>query len=583
MVARRRFWLVSLSLAAACSSSSPTPNAQPAPAAPHAPQAKAAPAEPGPADRAAGRGAGAAPAPALPQPDFLRLIPADTPFLFAALSPLPAGYAAREYVSRLAAYEKVLPAVERLRRERPRELRRLDFLVRLEIAVLAELGGTASAARLAAIGLDPATVGALYGLGMNPVVRIRLSDPARFAAALDRMAARLQPIERAALGKQRYYAARDETVLWIVAVAGRDLVVALIPPAQRSLWLPLILGQRAPARSLAGDRRLDQLAADYGLSPAGLGYAQVSGMAAALGASLPSPCREELVQLAGAVPRIAVGLTSASAAQMRARSAVELRPDIAVSLTGLRGEVPGLAPPGGAPAALQVAAGVDVNALVTWLKRSLARVAARPFRCPSLAWINDLARTQAATLRQAAGALASVRGASLSVRDIEGLATGSADIFILFGSDQPGDVLKRLTRALGVTAPRLSPGDPPVELASALGGAFGRVHVALAPRALGLSLGAESDELAGVLALAPVADPPLLQLRIDPQAIAPILGLAGGGDPRIAALDPELARNLAEIEQRDVERYDEVSLTVRATPRGLDIELDGRYAAPTDD
>ncbi len=159
--------------------------------------------------------------PALPQPDYLKYIPADTPFLFAALGPLPADYAAREYVSRLAAYERVRPAVERLRKRRPKEMRRLGFLVRLQVALLGELGGTVSPEKLAAIGMNPSTVGVLYGLGMNPVVRIRLSDPARFAAVLDRMARRLQPIERAALGSQRYYAARDDAVLWIVAVAGQ--------------------------------------------------------------------------------------------------------------------------------------------------------------------------------------------------------------------------------------------------------------------------------------------------------------------------------------------------------------------------
>ncbi|HKE13877.1 MAG TPA: hypothetical protein VKB80_03355, partial [Kofleriaceae bacterium] len=330
MFARRWCWPILLSLAAACSSS-PAPQAQPTQAGQAAPPGARLSSPQSPSGRAAA---------ALPRPDFLRLIPADTPYLFAALAPVPAGYAAREYVSRLAAYEKVLPAVERLRRQRPAEMKRFPFLVRLQLALLAELGGKATPEKLAAIGLDPATTGALYGLGMNPVVRIRLSNPARFAAALDHMAPRLQPVERAALGGQRYYVARDEAMSWIAAVAGRDLVVALIPPAQRTLWLPLVFGQRAPQRSLAGGGELDQLAADYGLSPAGIGYADVAGMAAALGATMPAPCRAELVQLATAIPRVAVGLTSASGDEVRARSAVEMRADLAVALTALRGEVP---------------------------------------------------------------------------------------------------------------------------------------------------------------------------------------------------------------------------------------------------
>jgi len=562
MSARRPPWPILLSLAAACSSSSPAPRAEPAQTSPAL------------AEQAAARRE----VPALPQPDYLRLIPADTPYLFAALSPLPADYAAREYVSRLAAYERVRPAVERLRKRRPKEMRRLGFLVRLQVALLGEMGGSVSAEKLAAIGLNPSTVGVLYGLGMNPVVRIRLSDPARFAAVLGRMTRQLQPIERGALGRQRYYAARDDAVLWIVAVAGRDLVVALIPPAQRALWLPLILGARAPERSLAGDRRLDVLAAEYGLSSAGVGYADMKAIAASLGAALPAPCRDELVEVAGAIPRVAVGLTGASAEQMRARSAVEMRADVAGALSGLRGEVPGSGAPAGA-AAIELSAGVNLPALVSWLNGSLGRISARPFRCPSLDWVNELAREQVATLRHAASSLGGVRGASFSVRAIEGLASGSADIFVLFGSDRPADVLARLTRTLGVPAPQLSPGDPPVELASALGGAFGRVHVALTPRALGLSLGADSGELAGLLAAGTVDNPPLLDFRLDPQSVLPLIRLTStGGDPRIASIDPDLARDLADIDLRSLQRYDDLRITVRATPRGLDVEMAGKYA-----
>jgi hypothetical protein len=172
-----------------------------------------------------------------------------------------------------------------------------------------------------------------------------------------------------------------------------------------------------------------------------------------------------------------------------------------------------------------------------------------------------------------------VRGASLSVRDIAGLATGSADVFLLLGSDRPGQVLRRVAGALGVGAPRLKPGDPPTELPSALGGAFGVVHVALAPRALGLSLGAESSELASLLSAAAADHPPLFAIHLDPQALAPVLRLGGtAGDPRIAAVAPALARNLAELELAAFERFDQLRIIARATPRGLDIDFDASYA-----
>ncbi|HWM87804.1 MAG TPA: hypothetical protein VNO33_18245 [Kofleriaceae bacterium] len=557
----RRWLLATVTLAVACSSS---PAPRPEPTQTVEAQAPA----PAPVTRAA---------PALPKPDFLELIPADTPFFFAALAPLPAGYAAREYLSRLAAYEKVRPAIERLRQKRPREMKRLGFLVRLQISLLAELGGAVSPEKLASIGLDPSTTGALYGLGMNPVVRIRLSDPKRFAAALDRMAGRLKPIARGELGGQRYYAAREDAVLWIIAVAGRDLVIALLPPAQRAAWLPLLFGQRRPERSLAGDNRLAELAAAHGLSPVGLGYADIGAMAGGLGGPMAAPCHEELKQLAASVPRIAVGLTAASATEMRAHSVVETSPDVARALMSLGGELPASAATAAA-APFEITAGVDMGALITWLSGSFGRIAASPFRCPALDWINHLARSQGGVLRKASRTLAGVRGARLAVREIEGLVSGTTDFFLLLGSDRPAEVLGRLAPALGARAPSIQPGDPAVELASSLGAGFGKVHVALGPRAVALAVGTDGSELAGMVGAAPAPQLPLVSMRVDPQAVAPLLRMGvSAGDPRIAALDRELARNLAEIEVLDLERFDDLTLTVRATARGIEVDLDGRY------
>jgi hypothetical protein len=555
-------WLLLVSIAAACSSSPASlPDASRTPAAPVTP--------PPVTDRAV---------PPLPQPEFLAHVPADTPFFFGALSPLPLDYVEREYLARLAAYEKVRPAMERLRRKRPREMKRIGFLIRLEVALLGELGGAATAGKLAALGLDPSTVGALYGLGMNPVVRIRLSDPARFASVLGRMATRLEPIERAELKGQRYYAAREDGVLWIIAVAGPDLVVALIPPAQRAALLPLLFGQTRPPRSMAGDGRLPALAAAYGFSPAGVGFADFTRMAAELGATLPEPCAAELGQMAAAVSRVAVGLASASGQEVRVRSVLETRADVASQLLALRGEVPRADPSGAAVAPIELSAAVDMTALVTWVSGILDHIKTTPFRCAALEWMNDMAKSQDATVRQAGRAMANVRGASVAVRQIEGLVIGTADFFVLFGSDRPAELLGRLAGALGVTAPALRPGDPPAELPSPLGSMFGKVYVALGQRAVGLSVGAEPAELLDVISGDVVDDPPLLLLRLDPKALGELQRLGGTSvDSRIAALDQQLAADLAEIEQGEMERFDQMVITVRAMPRGLAVDLHGRY------
>jgi hypothetical protein len=563
MRARRVAWVMVVWLATGCV---PRPGAKRA----SAPAAVAAVEE-------EGDGGGSS----LPKPAFLAYVPADTPFFFGALRPLPADYAAREYVSRLAGYEKVRSAVERLMRERPRAAGRIALAVRLQVALLAELGGAATpeklAEKLAAVGLDPATVGALYGVGMHPVVRIQLSEPARFAALLGRMAARLPSMERAALGNQRYYAARDEEVLWVLAVAGRDLVIAIIPPGERAALLPVVFGQELPERSMFQDRTLERLAAEYKLDPVGVGFADLTRVAASLGDALAPPCREELDQLAAAVPRVAIGLTQASGERVLARSIIEMREDLAGSIASLRGEVP-RPDPDGAPAPIAIAAAIDVSAALERMAGAIDQVAAHPYRCRALAWLNDLARTQRGMLRQTARALVGVRGASVAVRRLEKLALGRADVFFLFGTDRPGELLGRLTRALNAPRPALEPGGPPAEIKSPLGNTFGPVHAALGRRAVGLSIGAPPADLAELLSADSIDDPPLLSVRLDPQAFGPILRLAGAaGDARVAAMDPELARNLAEIEIAEMERFDDLQITVRPAPRGLEVQLDGRY------
>jgi hypothetical protein len=61
----------------------------------------------------------------LPRPAFLRRVPADTPYVFAALAPMPPAYFDREYLSRVTAYQPLAEAFARLRRDKPDRFARL--------------------------------------------------------------------------------------------------------------------------------------------------------------------------------------------------------------------------------------------------------------------------------------------------------------------------------------------------------------------------------------------------------------------------------------------------------------------------
>jgi hypothetical protein len=90
------------------------------------------------------------------------------------------------------------------------------------------------------------------------------------------------------------------------------------------------------------------------------------------------------------------------------------------------------------------------------------------------------------------------------------------------------------------------------------------------------------DKLTEMLAADAIDDPPLFSVRLDPRALVAVKALLAGAravaDPRVAAVDADLARQIAEVENGRIEEFDEVSLVGQATQRGREIELSGRFA-----
>ena len=510
---------------------------------------------------------------ALPHPDLLRFVPAETPYLYAVLEPRPPEQAEADLVHRLAAYAPIAPRITDLARTHPEAYAHLGLLPRLAAAMTDALGGPVTARRLQAVGLDPATRLVVYGFLAMPVARIELSDASRFARFLDRVAGamggRQQTVDR-----RRYWVVTTGSMNILLAATDRHLIAALVPSKPTAIIARAVLSADPPVNNLAGDPRLDQVAADLDLSPAGIGWFDLQAVVKAVGPGLAPACRDELGALAKQVPGAEFGVREASSRRVSVASRVDLAPPLAASLAALLSDVPGNDPRSAVPAALSVAAAIDLPASLSNLAGALDRVRQSPYRCPILAGLNRMADSTVNKIRQlASDPLMQVRG--LSVRVMTGSKLG---VLAFIGTRTPLALARAAAAALGSTLPAVQVGDPPVRL-NPTRTPMGPVNVVVRRGAVGVAIGGHDSELVELAGADPLPDPPLFFVHI---MVQPLMQLASmwprpAADPALAQAAPELARQLADIEGAGLTRYSEITVTGRATPRGLAILFASRY------
>ena len=523
----------------------------------------------------------------LPRPGFLRRVPADTPYVFAALAPMPPAYFDREYLSRVTAYQPLADAFARLRRDKPEKFARLSVSHRLSAALVAELGNRPVAAALEAVGLDRSPRWIFYGAGASPVIRVELRDRARAAAALDRLLAWLAPFEKKTVGGTEVRVVADDDRRWAFAISGGELVVAILSRERFDAELAVALAVREPAQSLASERTLDQVAGDIGAAPWSIGYVDTVRLAAHRAAGMPAACASELPALAGLAPRVSFGVRAASNRQIRMVSLVELRRDVAAALDRMRGELPGPEPDAQVAASLTLGLAIDVAQASTVLDDAFEQVTAHPYSCSALDGLNRLARDQGSSLGWvAASPFGKVDGLTALVfagdaPDPSGGPRVPAGGVILLGTEQPGALLQAISGLLPIGIPTtLNPGDAPVVVGGGVGLPLSPIHVALGARALGFAAGGHEAELVELLAAPPIGEPPLLYLDMHVREVASLFGStrADPPDPALAEIDQDLASKLAEIDGRAMDRFEELAVRASPTARGLELTVEARYA-----
>lgn len=456
----------------------------------------------------------------------LAFVPADTPYVVANLDIMDdstrkalLAEADAQLPSQLA---QIDAAADRLAEKDPDSARLLR-------ALRAEFNGKTVEGFAKSTGLDLKGYSAFYGLGLAPVMRFQLSDPAAFEAFIGRLeTAYGKKLAVATEGKQtfrKYVSAESGTEL-ILATVDKQGVAALLPANPPQALLREALGLDRPQKSMQDDGRLADLAKAKGYKkwlvgeldltralPLALGgkdalaesvrKAHAEAESAKTGEPVAnqlqtSPaCSTEAARIAARMPSISFGYTKLDAKHQDARIDIALADDISKAFSELKVDLPGLGSAGTAPFDLSLALPVS-NLRTFWLAQADA-VAAKPFTCPALTDLNEgFAKLGPAMQKAAIPPFGDLLGVRIALDTLTPNPNSSLPTFsgrLVLATSNPSGLL-----AMGqMMVPALAQLKPtndgkPVALPPQMAGMLGQpAWVAMGDKALALGVGAGED------------------------------------------------------------------------------------------
>ena len=400
--------------------------------------------------------------------DILQYIPADSPYVFAFTKPFPDKLMDKfdpMMDQTLGAYRKIINY------EMSKEL----------VEMSADENSAAEAMKLqdtmeefltlfSVEGLRDAGVGrgslmALYGDGVLPVLRIALTDSDAFDAALDRIESKAgEKMPTGTIGRESYRYFDADKLRIVIAVIGKDAVLALVPGSVSDERLEQTLGLSKPRNNLHRSKDLKKLAKEYGFTDHLVSYIDVERIASAFlgdpngenaellaaldydASAISDTCRDEFAELAGVTPRIVLGYTEVGTAVLRTSMVFELRDDIAAGLAAVPAAVPGLGPDLGG--LFSFGFSMDPLAMRNFYEARLDAMEADPFSCEHLAEMQaGVAKGREALAQPVPPVVYSFRGMLANITGLEGmdLATEtpptSVDASMMFAIDNAQDLV----------------------------------------------------------------------------------------------------------------------------------------------
>ena len=546
---------------------------------------------------------------------LLDYVPADSPYVFASIAPLPD-----------AVFDKLDPKIDRILQSYETLLREIAGMAieksaddgddsedaEKAAAVIAELSSLMSVDGLRGAGFDRKSTAVFYGNGLLPVLRIEVSDGALFESALSRIeekAGEKMDVATIAGSPVRYVVAKDAKIL--VSIHEKQVVISVAPAAFSDKQIAELLGLSPPKSSIADSGVLQSIASEYGFNDYFIGYIDIEGIvetvtggASGLDADLISMiedlddaddsfgsvkqdelsdvCRAEIRSMAGVMPRIVMGYTDISPQRFDSQFIIELRDDIATSLTALTAPVPGL---GGDPGGLMsFGMSIDVMAMRNFYEAQLDALEADPFLCEAFADLQAGIEQGRMALQQPVPPMVyDFRGFVGVIKDIEGLdmakrtpPTSVDGRFLLAMDNVPALVSFGAMLSPELAGLDLQPDGEPLQLdmpqAQMLGG---DVFVAMTDDALALSVGDGAEtELARMLTADATDNGTFLSFSMDAARYYTFIGeaMALSEPDDENAMSPEFQAAMQDMMLVIADIYDRMFVDVRFTEKGIVID-----------
>ena len=466
----------------------------------------------------------------------LAFVPADTAYAYANLEPMPAAVT-EQWSKRMQEYWPSLFGMYDGMLQQASAKGDADSLRLAKIArvLLDEIKTRDSLDKWREIGFKPDARMAFYGVGMVPVMRLELGNPAAFKAEVARVEEKLgEKLPLAKTGNQEYWQLGSDKLVGVVAIEGTHLVATLLPPNAGDALKQTILGITRPTQNLAVAGTLQALAKQYGYSAYGEGFVDVVRLTERLSAAptgsdaefakaidlpvknIDATCRAEFLEIAHKFPRMVAGAEELTTQRVRVGAQLEIEPVLAQQIASAVGAAPGSGAAGAG--ILDVSFSLPLLKLKDfWIKQADA-VSAKPFACASLASFNDDYRQSKAKIDVTVPPpLSDLTGFRLTLDTFQMNTSASSMPNVtgkfLMASNNPMAALAMAQLTVpGMSAFKLTPDGKPQPLplpAGLLPAGTPPLFAAMSDKAIALAAGDGEDATLGAYLAAPAATSPV--------------------------------------------------------------------------
>jgi hypothetical protein len=509
-------------------------------------------------------------------PSMLAKVPADSPYLFAMLDPMPQLVRRQTYASLDHKLE-----LERARLELQGNVDRKALPVkdRMLLALFDELQGKDMNNWGRELGFDPNGRFVLYGLSIWPVLRVATSNDERMRQVIANIIAKSgAPAVQHTLQGRGYWQFGDAKVSGIISVGDGEVVGAILPTPAVAQYLPIVLGLQRPPRSLQDDNKLSALVGRYRFLPTMIGYvdakiaADILGQrAATTNTELDRPlrtamgpvdqtCRADLDRIVSLAPRMVFGYRRLDVKGMHGTFVLEMPPAVTAALQRLRVSVPDLERGIGDHALIRFGVAAKLDELLPLLKQLTSHIHDRPFQCSWFTALNEAAQKLGAMLdRPLPPPLLGFRGISFVLEDMTKNPTNPRGHAILVG-DHASDLLAVLMKLLpGMAGTTVPPDGRPVQLPLVSLGAPASVLGYAATRVDRAAIAIGPNSAADVVAT----------MKLPLPQHSPLFSMS---------FDMKRMQELELVKPEDAGGLRDVALQLEVAPEGLLLEMFGTFA-----